>query len=42
MDRKAHWNRVYATKASNELSWFQREPTVSLRLLERSALSAAT
>jgi len=42
MDRKAHWDRVYATKASEEVSWFQPEPTVSLRLLERSGLTVAT
>jgi len=42
MDRKAHWDRVYSTKASEELSWFQPEPTVSLPLLEKSGLTAAT
>lgn len=42
MDRKAHWERVYTTKASNEVSWFQPEPAVSLRLLERAGLTAAT
>ena len=42
MDRKAHWDRVYATKASDEVSWFQSEPTVSLWLLERSGLTETT
>lgn len=42
MDRKAHWDRVYTTKASNRVSWFQLEPTVSLRFLERTGLTAAT
>lgn len=42
MDRKAHWDRVYTTKASEDVSWFQPEPTVSLHLLERSGLTAAT
>ena len=42
MDRKAHWDRVYTTKASDEVSWFQPEPTISLRLLERSRLTAST
>jgi len=42
MDRKAHWDRVYTTKASEEASWFQPEPTVSLQLLERAGLTAAT
>lgn len=30
MDRKAHWNRVDTTKASDEVSWYQPEPTISL------------
>lgn len=30
MDRKAHWNRVYTTKVSDEVSWYQPEPTISL------------
>jgi hypothetical protein len=42
MDLKAHWERVYTTKASEELSWFQPEPARSLQLLERSGLTAAT
>lgn len=42
MERKAHWDRVYTTKQSDEVSWYQLEPTVSLRLLEHTALTAAT
>lgn len=42
MDRKAHWDRVYTTTASEEVSWYQREPTISLRLLEQTGLTAAT
>jgi len=42
MDRKAHWDRVYTTKASDAVSWYQPEPTVSLQLLERSRINAAT
>jgi hypothetical protein len=42
MDRADHWNRVYSTKASEEVSWFQTEPAISLQLLERSGLTAAT
>ena len=29
-DRKAHWERVYATKSAAELSWYQQRPTRSL------------
>jgi SAM-dependent methyltransferase len=32
-DRAAHWDTVYATKRADEVSWFQAEPTTSLRLL---------
>ena len=42
MDRKAHWEAVYATKASEAVSWFQAEPTMSLRLLDRVGLGPAT
>jgi len=37
-----HWDAVYATKASNEVSWFQATPTTSLRLLERWASPAGS
>jgi SAM-dependent methyltransferase len=33
MDRKAHWERVYATKQPTDVSWYQAEPTRSLELL---------
>ena len=39
LDRKAHWERVYATKASDAVSWFQPEPTVSLRLLDAAGMT---
>ena len=28
-----HWDEVYRTKATDQVSWFQRDPEVSLRLL---------
>jgi len=31
-----HWEGVYASKAADEVSWFQRDPDVSLRLVERA------
>ncbi len=34
MDRKSHWEQIYRTKASDGVSWFQAEPTLSLRLIE--------
>lgn len=34
MDREAHWQGVYGTKGETEVSWYQREPLVSLELIE--------
>ncbi len=34
-ERKAHWERVYATKAEAEVSWFQEDPRPSLEALAR-------
>ena len=35
-DRRSHWERVYATKAETEVSWFEADPTPSLEALERA------
>jgi SAM-dependent methyltransferase len=32
-----HWEHVYATRSSTEASWYQREPTASLRCIEAIA-----
>lgn len=37
MDRRAHWDRIYASSAPETLSWYQREPRVSLDLITRLA-----
>lgn len=42
MQRKQHWEQVFRTKGPTELSWFQAEPTLSLRLLDAAGLSPAT
>ena len=34
MNRTEHWNHVYQTKASDDVSWFQAQPATSLRLIE--------
>ncbi len=34
-ERKSHWERVYATKAETEVSWFQEDPRPSLEALAR-------
>ena len=42
MDRKAHWQGVYETKAPEGVSWFQETPTVSARLLQSAGIGPAT
>ncbi len=36
--RKQHWEGVYATKAPDEVSWFQPVPEQSLRLIEGTGI----
>jgi SAM-dependent methyltransferase len=36
VDRKAHWDGVYTTKASDAVSWYQAEPSLSLALLREA------
>jgi ubiquinone/menaquinone biosynthesis C-methylase UbiE len=38
MNRKAHWESVYANSASSTLSWHQQHPRRSLDLINRTAL----
>lgn len=33
MDSKRHWERVYTTKATTEVSWFQEHAALSLKLI---------
>jgi len=39
MEPAAHWNRVYTTKATAEVSWFEPLPSVSLQLLEAAGMT---
>jgi SAM-dependent methyltransferase len=32
-----HWDSIYASKTNDQLSWFEREPTTSLRLITAAA-----
>ena len=32
--RKEHWEKIYATKKPNEVSWFQQTPTTSIELIK--------
>jgi hypothetical protein len=42
MGRKQHWEHVFRTKGPTELSWFQSEPTTSLRLLDAAEFNPAS
>ena len=42
MNRSSHWEQVYGTRDSSELSWFEPDPTLSLRLAEAAGLSGTT
>lgn len=37
-DRKEHWEKVYATKELNEVSWYQPVPETSLNFLNEAKL----
>ena len=34
-----HWENVYTSKSSELLSWYQDQPTVSLKLIEASGIA---
>jgi len=38
-DRRAHWEQVWRTRAPQQLSWYQPEPTVSLELIEAAGIA---
>lgn len=39
INRQAHWQNVYATKAEKEVSWFQENPTPSLDMIAATGIS---
>lgn len=42
MDRLAHWEHVYRTKAPDQVSWFQADASLSFDLIRRNASSLET
>jgi trans-aconitate methyltransferase len=40
--RQAHWEKVYASKGENEVSWFQENPAPSLDLIAKAGATAAS
>lgn len=41
-DRQTHWNTIHATRAENEVSWFQAEPAHSLELIRDAGATPAS
>ncbi len=39
MNRHEHWNQVYQTKGTDDVSWYQRRPDLSLALIAASGVS---
>jgi SAM-dependent methyltransferase len=40
VNRKAHWENVYHTRSPLDVSWYQREPALSLALIEASGVAS--
>ncbi len=40
--REEHWQRVYSTRPSDQVSWFQPDPAASLQMIEQAGLAAST
>ncbi|QSR89174.1 class I SAM-dependent methyltransferase [Methylacidiphilum caldifontis] len=38
MIKKQHWETVYQTKATDDVSWFQKRPALSLNLIEATGV----
>ena len=39
-DRKAHWQNIYREKSALEVSWYQKEPALSLELIRRTQVDS--
>ncbi len=39
IDTKNHWENVYRGKSPHEVSWFQENPALSLRLIEKTRIA---
>jgi len=39
MNRQEHWNQIYETKGTQDVSWYQRRPDMSLALIAASGVS---
>jgi SAM-dependent methyltransferase len=41
VDRKEHWESIYHDKSPREVSWYQKDPALSLQLIRNTQLSLA-
>lgn len=41
MDKKTHWEDIYVTKKSDEVSWYQTSPKLSLQMIRAAGLNPA-
>ena len=41
MERKEHWERAYETNPPDDVSWFQPEPALSLRLIAKTGVGTS-
>jgi ubiquinone/menaquinone biosynthesis C-methylase UbiE len=41
METKTHWEKVYGTKDSTEVSWFQEHPELSLQFIDRTGVDSS-
>ncbi|NNE54679.1 MAG: class I SAM-dependent methyltransferase, partial [Flavobacteriales bacterium] len=39
LDKKAHWENIYATRPLNEVSWYQPVPLQSIQAIEEAEIS---
>ncbi len=42
MNRRTHWEQVYETRSTDEMSWYQSQPTLSLDLIEATGAKHGT
>ncbi|HVW93584.1 MAG TPA: class I SAM-dependent methyltransferase [Devosia sp.] len=40
-ERAQHWDRIYATKGENEVSWFEENPELSLALIRSAGVDTS-
>lgn len=41
MENKTHWEKIYRTKESSQVSWYQLHPTMSLQYIQNTGVSRA-